>query len=111
MTMLTIQLDQLFGRCVLFYSFVNPNPKDDLDVIDQPGSRKKREAEQSQKYYTVSKPTDGNSDTLYLSVKGYDNSNSFEMKVLDKVIVNGQPPVYGSFCLISFIILMSILNI
>ncbi|CAF1137514.1 unnamed protein product [Brachionus calyciflorus] len=109
--MLTIPLDQLFGRCVLFYSFVNPNPKDDLDVIDKPGSTKTSEAEQTQKYYTVSKPTDGNSDTLFISVKGYENSNSFEMKVLDKVIVNGQPSVYGSFCLIFFIILMSILNI
>ncbi|CAF0813157.1 unnamed protein product, partial [Brachionus calyciflorus] len=81
LTKLTIQLDQLLGSSALFYSFVNPNPKDDSDVIALPGSRQKRETQQPVKYYTVSKSTNESSDTLYISVKGYDTLNSFEMKL------------------------------
>ncbi|CAF0713246.1 unnamed protein product [Brachionus calyciflorus] len=88
LTQFIIQLDQLLGNSSLFYSFVNRNPKDDSDLISFQSLRRKRETQTQIKFFNINIPTEGIYDNLYISVKGYDTLNSFEMKLSEKTALN-----------------------
>ncbi|CAF0961359.1 unnamed protein product [Brachionus calyciflorus] len=117
LTQFTIQLDQLSGNSALFYSFVNPNPKDDSDLISDSSSRRRRQTQTQAKYYNVNKLTNESYDTLYVSIKGYDTINSFEMIVHETIIqtqtqsiqTNDEKRISISFLLVLFLTLFTCL--
>lgn len=126
---LTIELEKLSGNSEVFFSFENENPKSDEDLVvnDEPDDKRNENfyeieeqrllpvekrtlaqfarseapavVQNSEKttFYTV-KNTNGD-DTLYLSVKGYEEANTFKVNVFNKsvVVLNGQTSGYKSY--------------
>ena len=118
----TIELKQLNGSAELFYSFDEKYPKskedyisnfENLNATEKKWTEKfklnKKSNKKVSKFYNVNSALSNLSKTLYISVKGFDYRNEFQIFVHDKML-NSDVSKYSVYNII-VLIFSSLINI
>lgn len=137
---LTIELEKLSGNSEVFFSFENEFPKSDADLVvnNEPDNKPNENfneiedqrlfpiniktlaqltksvapaiVKNSEKSTLYAVKNTNRDDTLYLSVKGYEETNTFKVNVFNKSIViqknNGQTSVYMGNLSTNFLVIL-----
>ena len=110
----TIELENVEGNTELFYSFDDENPKSDSDFLQATAQTgpdtnfiegknmienkylfevlayerafESLPRETKKKYYQISRPSNGQNELLYFSVKGYSDFNEFQVYVYNRTV-------------------------
>ena len=83
-----MKVNDISGKTFLFFSFEIENPKSSDSYLS---SRSVRDVvKRAETAYDIIRPSTGQNEVVYLSVKGVDVSNEFQLTVAEKNTNNSQ---------------------